>query len=82
MKDRRGWAVLRDCLVKNRMGLLLWALTLLTELAVFLLYDVMLEPLAYAAALTLFIGLVLLAVEVGTAWRQTRERQRLCAAIV
>ena len=30
MKDRRGWAVLRDCLVKNRMGLLLWALTLLT----------------------------------------------------
>ena len=82
MKNRRGWAVLRDCLVKNRMGLLLWALTLLTELAVFLLYDVVLEPLAYAAALTLFIGLVLLAVEVGTAWRQTRERQRLCAAIV
>ena len=64
MKSGRMGAVVRDCLRKNRIGLLLWGLTLLTELAVFLLYNVMLEPLAYAAALTLFIGLVLLAVEV------------------
>jgi signal transduction histidine kinase len=82
MKSGRMGAVVRDCLRKNRIGLLLWGLTLLTELAVFLLYNVMLEPLAYAAALTLFIGLVLLAVEVSAAWKRARERQRLCEAVL
>ena len=60
MKSGRKWAVIRDCLKKNRMALLLWGLMLLTELAVFTLYDIMLEPLIYAGALTLFAGLVLL----------------------
>ena len=63
MKSGRKWAVIRDCLKKNRMALLLWGLMLLTELAVFTLYDIMLEPLIYAGALTLFAGLVLLAVQ-------------------
>ncbi len=82
MKSGRMGAVVRDCLRKNRIGLLLWGLTLLTELAVFLLYNVMLEPLAYAAVLTLFIGLVLLTVEVSVERKRARERQRLCEAVL
>ena len=82
MTDGRERAVVRDCLRKNRLGIALWLLALLTELSVFLLYDVLLEPLLYAAVLTLFVGLVLLTAEVAAAWKQARERQRLCAAIL
>ena len=32
MKSGRKWAVIRDCLKKNRMALLLWGLMLLTPL--------------------------------------------------
>lgn len=82
MKSGRKWAVIRDCLKKNQMALLLWGLMLLTELAVFTLYDVMLEPLIYAGALTLFAGLVLLAVQLYGALRQARQRENACDAIL
>ena len=82
MKSGRKWAVIRDCLKKNRMALLLWGLMLLTELAVFTLYDIMLEPLIYAGALTLFAGLVLLAVQLYGALRQARQRENACDAIL
>lgn len=39
-KGRRG-AVLRDCLRKNRVAILLWVLTVLTEWVVFYLYRIM-----------------------------------------
>lgn len=58
-KGRRG-AVLRDCLRKNRVAILLWVLTVLTEWVVFYLYRIMWEPLLYAGALTLALGLLLL----------------------
>lgn len=82
MKSGRKWAVIRDCLKKNRMALLLWGLMLLTELAVFILYDIMLEPLLYAGALTLFAGLVLLAVQLYGARKQARQRENACDAIL
>ena len=54
MKSGRKWAVIRDCLKKNRMALLLWGLMLLTELAVFTLYDIMLEPSIFQRKKTCF----------------------------
>lgn len=55
-KGRRG-AVLGDCLRKNRVAILLWVLTVLTEWVVFYLYRIMWEPLLYAGVLTLAVGL-------------------------
>ena len=54
-KGRRG-AVLGDCLRKNRVAILLWVLTVLTEWVVFYLYRIMWEPLLYAGLLTLAVG--------------------------
>lgn len=61
-KGRRG-AVLRDCLRKNRVAILLWVLTVLTEWVVFYLYRIMWEPLLYAGVLTLAVGLLLLGLD-------------------
>lgn len=82
MKNGRKWAVFKDCLRKNRVGLLLWAVTLLAEWAVFTLYDVMREPLFYAAGLTVFIGMILFAIQWQRQWRAARERLRLREAIL
>ncbi len=82
MKDGRKWAVFKDCLRKNRVGLLLWIVTLLVEWVVFSLYDVMREPLFYAAALTVFIGIVLFGIQWQRQWRAARERLRLREAIL
>lgn len=61
-KGRRG-AVLGDCLRKNRVAILLWVLTVLTEWVVFYLYRIMWEPLLYAGVLTLAVGLLLLGLD-------------------
>ena len=82
MKNGRKWAVLRDCLRRDRVGLLLWAAALGTEWAVFYLYDVMREPLLYAAVLTLFLGLMLLGIQWQREWKAARERQRLRESIL
>lgn len=75
-KGRRG-AVLRDCLRKNRVAILLWVLTVLTEWVVFYLYRIMWEPLLYAGALTLALGLLLLGLELRREMQAARERLRL-----
>lgn len=82
MKEGRKRAVLRDCLRKNRVAILLWALMILTEWVVFYLYRVMREPLFYAGALTLFLGLLLLGLDLRREMRAARERQRLREAIL
>ena len=80
-KGRRG-AVLRDCLRKNRVAILLWVLTVLTEWVVFYLYRIMWEPLLYAGALTLALGLLLLGLELRREMQAARERLRLREAIL
>lgn len=82
MTKSRKWAVVRDCLRKNRMAALLWVLMAATEAAVFDLYGIVAEPLLYGAALTLFVGLVLLAVQLYGALRDAARRERACAAIL
>ena len=74
-KGRRG-AVLGDCLRKNRVAILLWVLTVLTEWAVFYLYRIMWEPLLYAGALTLAVGLLLLGLDLRREMQAARERLR------
>ena len=80
-KGRRG-AVLRDCLRKNRVAILLWVLTVLTEWVVFYLYRIMWEPLLYAGALTLALGLLLLGLDLRREMQAARERLRLREAIL
>lgn len=82
MTKSRKWAAVRDCLRKNRMAALLWVLMVATEAAVFDLYGIVAEPLLYGAALTLFIGAVLLAVQLYGAVRDAARRQHICAAIL
>ena len=80
-KGRRG-AVLGDCLRKNRVAILLWVLTVLTEWVVFYLYRIMWEPLLYAGALTLALGLLLLGLDLRREMQAARERLRLREAIL
>ncbi len=80
-KGRRG-AVLRDCLRKNRVAILLWVLTVLTEWVVFYLYRIMWEPLLYAGALTLALGFLLLGLDLRREMQAARERERLREAIL
>ena len=80
-KGRRG-AVLRDCLRKNRVAILLWMLTVLTEWVVFYLYRIMWEPLLYAGVLTLALGLLLLGLDLRREMQAARERLRLREAIL
>ena len=80
-KGRRG-AVLGDCLRKNRVAILLWVLTVLTEWVVFYLYRIMWEPLLYAGALTLAVGLLLLGLDLRREMQAARERLRLREAIL
>ena len=80
-KGRRG-AVLGDCLRKNRVAILLWVLTVLTEWVVFYLYRIMWEPLLYAGVLTLAVGLLLLGLDLRREMQAARERLRLREAIL
>ena len=80
-KGRRG-AVLGDCLRKNRVAILLWMLTVLTEWVVFYLYRIMWEPLLYAGVLTLALGLLLLGLDLRREMQAARERLRLREAIL
>lgn len=80
-KGRRG-AVLGDCLRKNRVAILLWVLTFLTEWVVFYLYRIMWEPLLYAGVLTLAVGLLLLGLDLRREMQAARERLRLREAIL
>ena len=80
-KGRRG-AVLGDCLRKNRVAILLWLLTVLTEWVVFYLYRIMWEPLLYAGVLTLAVGLLLLGLDLRREMQAARERLRLREAIL
>ena len=82
MTRSRKWAVVRDCLRKNRMAAVLWVLMVATEAAVFALYGIVAEPLVYGAALSLFAALVLLGVQLYGALRDAARRQRACAAIL
>ena len=80
-KGRRG-VVLGDCLRKNRVAILLWVLTVLTEWVVFYLYRIMWEPLLYAGVLTLAVGLLLLGLDLRREMQAARERLRLREAIL
>lgn len=61
---------------------MLWVLTVLTEWVVFYLYRIMWEPLLYAGALTLALGLLLLGLELRREMQAARERLRLREAIL
>ena len=67
---------------KNRVAILLWVLTVLTEWVVFYLYRIMWEPLLYAGALTLALGLLLLGLDLRREIQAARERLRLREAIL
>ena len=66
---------------KNRAALLVFAVMLGVNAAVFTLYGMMLEPLLYAAVLTLLLLVVLLAVDYTREKNRSRERARALAAI-
>ena len=61
---------------------MLWVLTVLTEWVVFYLYRIMWEPLLYAGALTLALGLLLLGLDLRREMQAARERLRLREAIL
>ena len=72
---------LKEAVRRNRWAILLWMVINGFELTVFLLYNVMMEPLLYAAAVSLLLLAVLTAADYGREKERHAERQRTSGSI-
>ena len=73
--------ILKEVLRKNRAALLLFAAVTASNAAVFILYDILTEPLVYAAVLSLLLLIALLAVDFVREKKQADERSRALSSI-
>ncbi len=73
--------IFKEVLRKNRAALLLLAAVTAANAAVFLLYDILKEPLVYAAVLSFLLLAALLAVDFVREKKRADERSRALAAI-
>ena len=74
--------ILRTVLKKNKTAILIWALICITNIAVSVLYDIMLEPAVYTAVLSLVFLLVLLAIDWSKEKKRSRERFFALSSVV
>ncbi len=81
MNRNRNMAVLRDCLKKNNMAIILLSVVLLMNFSIFILYDVIIEPFAYSAIVALFFGLLLFAVDYVRELKKAKIRERALLAV-
>lgn len=68
--------VLSDCLKKNRLAILTAAVITLLNGAVFLLYDISMEPLIYAELLMVVFLLLILCVDFSIELREAKQREQ------
>ena len=73
--------ILKEVLRKNRAALILFAAVTAANAAVFLLYDILTEPLLYAAVLSFLLLIALLAVDCIREKRRAAERSRVLGAV-
>ena len=74
--------ILKTVLKKNRTAIALWALVCVVNALVFVLYDIMLEPLLYALALSLFFLLILMAADCIKEKKRSDERSFAVSSII
>ena len=74
--------IFKEILRKNRAALVLFAAATALNAAVFLLYDILTEPLLYAAVLSFLLLAARLAVDFVREKRRAEERSRVLAAVV
>lgn len=73
--------ILKEVIRKNRLAVLLFFVTTAVNTTVFILYDVLAEPLLYAAVLTFIVLAVFLAWDCYTEKRRHEERVRTMSAV-
>ena len=73
--------ILKEVLRKNRAALLLFAAVTAANAAVFFLYDILTEPLVYAAVLSFLLLVALLAVDFVQEKRRADERSRALSSV-
>lgn len=73
---RRNGKVLLDCLRKNRMAIVLFVCTQIIETVVFLLYDIMAEPLVYASVIVTVLFLTYLIIDYLFEVHRARTREQ------
>ena len=74
--------IFKEILRKNRAALVLFAAATALNAAVFILYDILTEPLLYAAVLSLLLLTALLAVDFVREKRRADERSRALTCVV
>ena len=74
--------IFKEVLRKNRAALLVFAAMTAADAAVFVLYDIMTEPLLYAAVLSFLLLAALLAADFAREKKRAAERSRALAAVV
>ena len=74
--------ILKEVLRKNRAALVLFAAATALNAAVFFLYDILTEPLLYAAVLSFLLLTALLAVDFVREKRRADERSRALTSVV
>ncbi|MBQ7499437.1 MAG: sensor histidine kinase [Clostridia bacterium] len=74
---KRNRSVLKDCLIKNKISIILFISAAMLNGAVFLLYGVMSEPFIYAGAITAAALALMLAVDYRKEKNQAEARKRL-----
>ena len=73
--------IIKEVLRKNRAALILFAAMTAANAVVFILYDILTEPLLYAAVLSFLLLLALLAVDFLREKRRAAERSRALSAV-
>ena len=74
--------ILKTVLKKKRAAIALWTIVCAVNILVFELYDVMLEPLLYTLALSLFFLMILMIVDFCKEKKRSEERSFALSAIV
>lgn len=74
--------VIKDCLKKNKLAIILFVLMSVLDMVVFYLYDVLLEPLVYATLLVFVFLIIYLVVEMFLENHAAKQRARNMANIL